>query len=165
MLSLTLDPNIPRWDAIAQWEDNEEWYITLDDLHYFSERYGHAITVPKSFVCDGATGVPDIGLAWCWHDFLYYRARWDDGTLVTRYQADMTFRDIMWTQGDRIRSRIRFWGVSALARNAWESHRRSQVRKHNDLNTPHHIHTLQGIWRYQETLELPPPVGSILGRG
>ena len=132
MLSISVDPKIPQGLLVGEWEEWPIWWTALNDLHYFSPRYGHSTTGPAGFVCDGASMVPDVGVAWIWHDFLYYWARWDDGSRVTKLQADNVFRDIMRLEGRWLRSRVRYIGVRRGANRAWRGHRESHGRKHND---------------------------------
>ena len=56
---------------------------------------GKAIYIPKDFKTDGATAVPDKGISWLYHDYLYTTHRFSSGEECTRRDADNVMIDIM----------------------------------------------------------------------
>ncbi len=84
-------------------------------IEYFSERYRKWVTVPKDYLSDGATGAFDIwSESWWVHDMLCDRGTWDDGTLVTNWQASQVLQDILVDEDRYIRSKYWFWATWLL---------------------------------------------------
>ena len=80
------------------------------------------VTVPIGFLSNGASGFPDWGYAWIYHDWLYAVHKYDDGTPCMRHEADWIAYELLWYEG-RIFSRIA-WGIglsTPLAQAAWDS--------------------------------------------
>lgn len=68
---------------------------------YSGKRYKYVVTkeysiklgdnrlrIPKGFLTDGATGGPDWGTSWMYHDYLYGTHGWDNGVKICRREAD-----------------------------------------------------------------------------
>lgn len=77
------------------WKFEPKEVIHPYDMTYHSKRYNNDITLHEKDKTDGATWFPNIGLAWAFHDPLFERGEWDDGTPVTLEQANRTMIDIM----------------------------------------------------------------------
>lgn len=86
---------------------------------------GETVTVPAGFASDGATGAPDYGTSWLYHDYLYTTHCFDSGAECTRADADRLMSDLL--AADRMR--LYCWAFTAFARlnpfcimsRAWES--------------------------------------------
>lgn len=99
-------------------------YIVLEEFSYYSPRYRKTLTAHKDFIFDGYSIVPqlpDLRPAKI-HDVAYEKKKWDDGTPMTRLEADTVFKDLMdisenkWT---RIWSRLYYSGVRVLSGMFW----------------------------------------------
>lgn len=53
------------------------------------------IVVPIGFKSNGATGGPDIGWSWLFHDYLYLTHQFADGSTCDRQLADKIMYDIL----------------------------------------------------------------------
>jgi len=81
-------------------------------IDYYSERYDKAVTVPKGYQSDGATGALDIfSESWWVHDVLCDRGTWDDGTPVNNWEASRVIADILKSEGRWLRSKYWFWAT------------------------------------------------------
>ncbi len=64
------------------------------------------VTVPAGFLTDGATCGPDCGVSYLFHDLLYEKHRFDDGTCCTREQADQLMTLILEQEGRCLYARV-----------------------------------------------------------
>jgi len=55
---------------------------------YVYEENDKKIVIPSGFLTDGATGIPDIGKSWLFHDYLYSSHQYTSGQKCTRKEAD-----------------------------------------------------------------------------
>lgn len=79
---------------------------------YFSPRYKKTITVPESFISDGATGAMDIASrAWFIHDILCAFGKWDDGTKLSNWQCSQVLQDVLVEEGRYWQSKRWFWAT------------------------------------------------------
>ena len=98
----------------------------------------YTLSVPPDFYCDGASGkllgipVPEIGHGWIYHDWAYAWGKWDDGTRITRLQADEILSDVMKGEGHWFRARSWYAAVRAGAKAAWGDHRRREILRNNE---------------------------------
>lgn len=75
-------------------------YEAVGSYTYTSPRYGKSITVRDGFYSDGATFARDLDSdSWWVHDVICRYGKWDDGTLVTRWQAAVVLYDILKEEG------------------------------------------------------------------
>lgn len=89
-------------------------FETTEPYRYFSPRYGRAITIPKLFYSDGATGAIDIESdAWIIHDHICRYGVWDDGAPINNWQASTVLSDILWSEGRWCRA-IYWWFATWL---------------------------------------------------
>ena len=74
--------------------ENGYCYVVIDPYVYKSGN--RTITVPVGFLTDGASGPgPDIGNSWLFHDWLYSKHCFDDGTACTRNDADSIMSQLL----------------------------------------------------------------------
>jgi len=90
-------------------------------------RYGKTITIPAGYWHDRFTVVPDLPnsiIAAIVHDWLYDEVNsyhlFDDGTVATRKQADIIFRDLIWNSKDWIFAYPYYLGVRLLGSCFWD---------------------------------------------
>ena len=57
------------------------------------------VHVPVGFLTDGATGGPDLGSSWVFHDFLYATHRFTTGEECCREEADALMYMILMCEG------------------------------------------------------------------
>ena len=82
----------------------EKGYSWVVYIPYTYTWAGKTITVPRGFLCNGATMSPDINSdSWIIHDWLYCNHHFDDGELCSRRIADMIMMDILKYEGGAIR--------------------------------------------------------------
>jgi len=62
-----------------------KWVVESD---YIYKNGNITVTVPESFLTDGATGGPDYGCSWIFHDWLYATHKFDNDVECTRREAD-----------------------------------------------------------------------------
>lgn len=94
-----------RSDALCI-RNGYKWVVT--SLYHY-ENKNCKITVPIGFLTDGATGGPDAGIAWLFHDYLYANHRFDDGSECTRADADNIMVALLWVDNMRRYSRVVRW--------------------------------------------------------
>jgi len=85
---------------IFPWEAGKEYTVKES---FTIEWRGKKLTITKGFKHDRYTVAPDLpdrkpAIS---HDFAYIYQRWDDGTDITRFEADCMFRDLMRQSEDR----------------------------------------------------------------
>lgn len=84
-----------------------------------------SITVAAGFLTDGATGGPDIGYAWLFHDWLYATHMLDSGETCTRELADnimsMVLQDENMTTYDAVFVWLRRMNLCWCFTRAWTS--------------------------------------------
>lgn len=87
-------------------------YRVLEDIAYFSLRYGKWIGVEKGDRSDGATGAKDLdSFGWIFHDELCNDGTFEDGTKCKNWQASHVLTDIMQVEGYWFRTRSWFWAT------------------------------------------------------
>ncbi len=93
-------------------------YFHRDVYLYYSRRYNRFVTVPDGYPSDGATGVKDIDSeSWWVHDVLCDRGTWDDGILVTNWQASWVIADILYKESRRMFAADKAWrGLKRVSR-------------------------------------------------
>lgn len=89
---------------------------------------GHSLTIPYWFIGDGYTGVPDPKdrLPARVHDWAYREQAWDDGTPISREEADMLLYMLMMGSTDKDTKRLAslyYVGVRALGWMFWHGDR------------------------------------------
>jgi len=114
--------------AVAAWPFEEKPFIVKDDRRYYSPRYKKWLTVLKGFRCDGSTWSPNIGWAWLFHDWIFARGVWDDGTPILWRQANRVMVDIMKEEGlpPWVRKIYRCGIRSKYSFKAWQKHRQTK---------------------------------------
>lgn len=105
-------------------------------VHPYEYRCGDkCIIVKEGFLTDGATGGPDYGSSWIFHDYLYASHCFSDDKECSRVEADQIMQDIIKkeiSEGKILESVYATgfkWSVSQLSdlnpfwcfSNAWES--------------------------------------------
>lgn len=99
-------------------------WIVLEEFSYYSPRYKKTLTAHKDFIFDGYTlvpNLPDLRPAKI-HDIAYEKKTWDDGTPITRKEADMMFLDLMKeseSKCTRIFAGLYYRGVRTLSGMFW----------------------------------------------
>jgi len=92
---------------------NYSWIVTQPYHYSFANKL---ITVPKGFVCNGATWAPDIESdSWLIHDWLYCHQKFDDDYPCSRHIADFIMIEILKEEGGIPRSMYR-WAFSVLVK-------------------------------------------------
>jgi hypothetical protein len=64
------------------------------------------VTVPVGYSSNGSNCSPDIGFGWLFHDWLYYRHCFDDGSECTKIQADNVLEKVSIFIGDSVYGKI-----------------------------------------------------------
>jgi len=65
-------------------------------VHPYTYKCGdRSITVREGFLTDGATGGPDFGGSWVFHDYLYASHQFDDGEACSRVEADQVMQNVL----------------------------------------------------------------------
>lgn len=87
-------------------------YRVLENIAYFSVRYGKWIGAEKGDRSDGATFAKDIdSFGWIFHDELCNDGTFEDGTVCVNWQASHVLTDIMQVEGYWFRTRSWFWAT------------------------------------------------------
>lgn len=86
-------------------------YITTKPYHF--HKGNTKITVPTGFLTDGATGVPDWGNSWVFHDYLYGTHSYSSGEVICRRDADRVMSCVLKKEG-RLFYRAAFRVISRL---------------------------------------------------
>lgn len=100
-------------------------YVTESEFKFTDTDNNRIITIPKGFLTDGATGGPDWGWSWIFHDYLYSTHCFDDGVACTRDLADCIMESIL--ENERIGwyawifLKLSKWNIFWLFSKAWES--------------------------------------------
>lgn len=72
-------------------------YILLEDIRYYSKRYGKWITCKTGMLSDGATSAIDFDPeAFFLHDRLCEDGTFADGTPCTNWQASTVYSSVLW---------------------------------------------------------------------
>lgn len=88
-------------------------YMALRDYCYHSPRYKKSITVRSGTFSDGATYARDVASdAWWVHDVACRYGRWDDGSLISNWQASTVLADILRRDGYWLRAP--FWWLATF---------------------------------------------------
>lgn len=79
---------------------NRKCKLVVTSAYTYSkgDKYIH---VPVGFLSDGATGVPDLGASWLYHDYLYDNHKFTSGQKCTRVEADKILSEIARHEGWR----------------------------------------------------------------
>lgn len=85
-------------------------YVLLDEVRYWSKRYGKGVTVPIGYRSDGASFIAsDIGgISWWVHDWLCDKHEWDDLSYCSSWESSMVLHDILVEQGQWCRAKLWF---------------------------------------------------------
>ena len=110
------------WE-ILPWEAGQKWVVAVPILIHFE---GHDLTIPKGFVFDRYSVVPDLPdcRPAAAHDYAYKTKRWDDGATITFQQANSMLLYLMQISDSWITrrcARLYYWGVVLFGKLAWES--------------------------------------------
>ena len=110
-----------RWERI--WDRRSGFkYRAMNSWTYKSPRYKKNVTISVGFLSDGATGARDIASdGWGVHDVLCSKGRWDDGSLVSNYQASQVLGDILRSEGRW--ARATYWKYLTFAFGGGEARR------------------------------------------
>lgn len=73
---------------------NYTWVVE-EPYEYHDESIGVHVTVPRGFLTDGASGAPDKGCSWIFHDYLYATHCFDGPIYCTREDADDIMKKIL----------------------------------------------------------------------
>lgn len=68
-------------------------YAVVEPYEYYNGNF--CIIVKEGFLTDGATGGPDFGCSWMFHDYLYATHEFTSGQPCTREQADEVMETII----------------------------------------------------------------------
>jgi len=101
--------------------------INDKEKSFYSKRDGKRTTVPIGFASDGATGVSELEDCFWFHDWGYFFGKWDDGSRMSKEEADWLYKDVLKSRGYSKRSFIRRWGVKLFAGKAWKAHRQREI--------------------------------------
>lgn len=103
------------------------------DYPFYSKRYKKWTTGAKGFGCDGATGVPDTKEK-CYriHNWNYYVALWDNGSLMTFEEANNNYTDLLKEKGHPFKAKARK-ALYFVGRIAWKKHRLRELVRHNEI--------------------------------
>lgn len=89
-------------------------YILKVPFSYFSQRYRKTISCPAGYISDGATGAYDVdSAAWLVHDRVCERGTWDDGSIITNWEASTVLSDLLKADGYWLRA-IYWWPATWL---------------------------------------------------
>jgi len=115
----------------AVWPFESKVFKTNRIHSFYSKRYGKWITVPIGFKCDGSTWSPNIGWSWLFHDWLFAKGKFDDGTPCKWRQANMIMRDVMTDEGQfKWVKKLYQKGIkSKWSYKAWRKHRKKTVNE------------------------------------
>lgn len=117
-------------------KDNHETKYKWVVVHPYEYMYeGKSITVPEGFLTDGATGGPDFGSSWVFHDYLYASHRYTTGGRCSRIEADQVMQNVLKKEREEGKlipstyatcfkwgvSQISYWNPFWCFSNAWES--------------------------------------------
>ena len=99
-------------------------YIVTEDITYYSPRYKKSITAHKGFIFDGYTIVPDLPdlRPSKIHDICHSKKKWNDGSDMTRHEADMILYDLMISSSSKLTrglARIYYSGVRLFGKLFW----------------------------------------------
>lgn len=102
--------NAPPNDEGYRWE-------LLEDLTYFSKRYGKWVICRSGMLSDGATKAVDVlnSISWFIHDKLCNDECWEDGSPCSNRQASFVIYDILKEEGRWFRART--WFIATLLGN------------------------------------------------
>jgi len=87
--------------------DPDRWvYRLIDQISFYSPRFKKWINLPAGMESDGASGPATdiVSLGWWVHDRLVETGQWDDGTPCSILDSSLVLRDILWSEGRRIRA-------------------------------------------------------------
>jgi len=136
MNDLDLTPLRSKWELVKS-ERGKTW--TVAETFTVTAKDGRKLTVPAGFVHDRFSIAPDCNdnRAAATHDFAYTKAasgrRWDDGSKITKGDADNLMRYLM-EQSDDSQAReraaqyyhfVRWYGWKAWITGTWRSVRES----------------------------------------
>ena len=93
------------------------------------------IIVSEGFLTDGATGGPDFGVSWIFHDYLYASHQYNNGKGCTRIEADQVMQNVLNKEKEEERllcatyagcfrfgvSQISYWNPFWCFTRAWNS--------------------------------------------
>ena len=100
-------------------------YCYVITKEWICKTHNGIITVPKGFLTDGASGGPDYGCSWIFHDWLYSTHKYDDGTPVKREDVDSLMKTILTLEGMGwyvwAFNKMSSWNIFYLFSKAWES--------------------------------------------
>jgi len=95
--------------VIFHFKFENEKYILIDSIIYYSKRFKKIMTVESGFISDGATGAEDlVSESWWVHDKACKNRKWDDGSLCDARQSAWIIHDILLEEGRWFRARS--WG-------------------------------------------------------
>lgn len=102
-------------------------YVVLSEFKYkYEDDSGrYEIKIPKGFLTDGASGGPDYGYSWLFHDWLYASHCFSNDRECKREQADQVMKLIL--QNDRMTwycwlfNLLSSWNIFCLFSKAWDS--------------------------------------------
>lgn len=87
-------------------------YTVLQNIAYYSRRYGRWIGVEAGDKSDGASGAPDIdSFGWIFHDELCNDGRFERGRKCTNWQASRVLSDILRDERRYVRAFTWFWAT------------------------------------------------------
>jgi hypothetical protein len=84
------------------------WVVTQEYTCIINEK---KIVVPVNFLTDGATGGPDWGISWIFHDYLYATHCFDNNEYCNRKIADHIMYSILMKEG-RVVYALLFWNFA-----------------------------------------------------
>ena len=96
----------------ANIDDTDYKYMALNKYRYLSKRFNRAVTIEIGFKSDGASGAWDIKSdSWGIHDKICQRGTWDDGTLLSNFDASTVLSDILRSEGRYFRA-VYWWAAT-----------------------------------------------------
>lgn len=98
-------------------------YVITED--WVCKTHKGIVTVKRGFLSDGASGGPDYGCSWIFHDWLYSTHKYDDGTEISREEVDNLMKTILTLECMGwyvwIFNKLSVWNIFYLFSKAWAS--------------------------------------------
>jgi len=126
-------------------EKGQRFTLTIEEP-YVCFYNNYRLNIPKGFMSDGATSAPDLGIAWMFHDWLYYTHKCieidretgeEKEVEVSRKLADDFLLDIMRIEGytflSWIYKKVFRWNLLGKPSKGWNKSGRTGPTLYDDL--------------------------------
>ena len=103
----------------------KKWKIINPFSRYIETKHGK-VYIPRGFLSDGATVVPDLTReAYLVHDLLYLRPT-VEGKRLTKWQIDKIYGKLLWKGYRPFHAFIRPLGLAIFGWSSWKAHRKEE---------------------------------------